>query len=93
MPLDPPPLAHQATVDTRYEGRTLNYTITGSHEAVTAAIERIRQSYPPAGYGTWFHWPRDSLKTLDGKPLTYKAPYEVEPGVWRAFGHRGDSSD
>jgi len=93
MPLDPPPLSHQATVDVRYEGRTVNYTITGSHEAVTAAIARIQQAYHPAGYGTWFHWPPGSRKTHDGKPLAYKAPREVEPGVWQAYGNRGDSCE
>lgn len=76
-------------------GGSSEYVVTGPLEAVSAAIDRIKSSYPPGGYGTWFNWPPppDGPKRWDGKPSPYKMPVLLRPGVWRAKGHHGNSCE
>ena len=74
-------------------GGSTDYEITGLVDSVTKAVGSIIRSYPPAGYGTWFNWPPGSKKSHDGKPIEYKKPVEIEPGIWRAFGNHSNSCE
>lgn len=73
-------------------GGSTSYVITGSLDAVTAAVEQIKQRWPSAGYGTWFNWPPGKLSPK-GEPIKHKAPVEIEPGVWRALGDHSNSCE
>lgn len=48
------------TVDARGTGSMTHYTITGDREFVEDAIARIKASYHPNGYGTWFSAPKQN---------------------------------
>jgi len=85
-------MSGEAKVETTSTRHSTDYVITGSFEAVTAAVDRLKRSWPSAGYGTWFHWP-PGQKTSDGRPLEYKKPKEIKTGVWQAFGYRSNSCD
>lgn len=74
-----------------YSGST-DYVITGTFDDVTEAVDGVLRAYPPAGYGTWFNWPPGKMSS-SGKPLEYKKPKEIEPGIWRAYGDHSNSCD
>lgn len=78
------------------EGHSVEYTIEGTEEEITAAVGHIYGNFPTPGYGTFFNWPPGQLIAigdLKGQPLTYLAPREVGDGRWVARGHRSISCD
>ena len=73
------------------------YNFVGTLEGVTAAVEDVKRSYPPAGYGTSFNWPPGRTYqfpvTSAGKLIEYEQPVEIAPGIWHLWGSHSNSSD
>jgi len=83
-----------ARVNTERQGGSVYYSIHGTLEEVTEAVNAELRRWPVPGYGTWFNWPPNSKTSYDGKSIvTYLAATKKEDGTWIGRGHRSTSCD
>lgn len=77
-------------------GGSTSYEVEGTVDQVTAHVEGVKRSYPPAGYSTWFNWPPGQVYLFGdkkGQPNTHRAPTDLGNGRWIARGHHSNSCE